>query len=368
MNNTEKGKSSSNSTVKLMLILFVLMVALAGMFVFISSQNTKLKTRVRELEAELYEAEKSPPEDITVIDGDTVDTNGTNTETGEAVTDDTDSQAVTEAPVLPQFEAFTDDYGNIVPAAVIYDNGTERWDFPFIEGKGSAPVDFSEVRVEDDDRYRRAIYDKDGNKLTRFGIDVSKHQGSVNWQAAADDGVEFAFIRAGARGYETGKLTEDDRFADNYRGAKDAGLAVGVYYFSQATNAEEGREEALYVVNILRDHGCLLELPVVFDWEKIGGGEIARTDDTPMEDITDACAAFCETIEENGYKAMFYSNIRSAFFHYDIERLPYDMWLADYGDTTAYIYDYRFWQYSQSGRVEGVDGFVDYDLWFTDEE
>ncbi len=364
MSNTKSDtnkKAKTDSSIKLMLALLVLMLALAGMFVFISSQNTKLKSQVNALEQELADVKARKGMDLTVLTSPQTEESAAESENGDAAEE---APVQTEAAAIPPaFEEFTDADGNIVPAAVIYDNGTERWDFPYIEGKGSAPLDFSKVRVENDEKYHRTVYDKDGNRISRFGIDVSKHQGRIDWQSVADDGVEFVFIRVGARGYETGKLTEDERFAENYRGAKDAGLAVGVYYFSQAINEEEGREEAQFVADILKDNGCLLELPVVFDWEKIGGGEIARTDDTPMEDITAACDAFCSTIKDAGYSTAFYSNIRSAFFHYDLSELPYDMWLADYGDTTGFIYDYRFWQYSQSGMVNGVDSFVDFNIW-----
>lgn len=365
--NKNNGK---NSNLSLILALLALMLVLAAMFIYISSQNTELKNEINQLRSERVmdqmksgskkndpaEQPEQPADDNTAAQDDTVA--------------DTPAETVSEAGALPTVSSyieFVDDNGKIVPAYVIYDNGNERMDFPIIEGAKRSKYDFDELTVEQDDKNRRAVYDKDGKKLTKFGIDVSKHQGEIDWNAVAAEGVEFAIIRAGVRGYETGNFSDDTSFMDNYRGAKAAGLDVGAYFFSQATNADEGREEAEHLIQMFANEGCSFELPVFFDWERIGNGETARTDDIADGELNNACAAFCETIENAGYTPAYYTNIRTAFFDYDISGLPYRKWIADYGETNPYIYDYSFWQYSESGVINGINAFVDLDLWFFDE-
>ena len=358
--NKNNGK---NSNLSLILALLALMLVLAAMFIYISSQNTELKNELTQLKSERVmeqmksgtqktaEAEEPPAEQAAVQDA------------PESAPAETAADAGT-LPTVSSYIEFVDNNGKIVPAYVIYDNGNERMDFPIIEGAKRSKYDFDELTVEQYDKNRRAVYDKDGKKLTKFGIDVSKHQGEIDWNAVAADGVEFAIIRAGVRGYETGNFSDDTVFMDNYRGAKAAGLDVGAYFFSQATNADEGREEAEHLIQLFANEGCTFELPVFFDWERIGNGETARTDDIADGELNNACAAFCETIENAGYTPAYYTNIRTAFFDYDISGLPYRKWIADYGETNPYIYDYSFWQYSESGVINGINAFVDLNLWF----
>ena len=349
-----------NKNASLLLALCGLMAVLAVMFVYISSQNTTLKNRVSKLQNELVEEQmkRSSGAAQELSDEPAV---------SEAAAPETSEAPVPEADT-GRFEEFTDENGNVVPAVVIYDDGTDRWDFPVIEGAERFKYDFSELSVHTDENLHRVVYDKDGKKISKFGIDVARHQGVIDWQAVAEDGVEFAFIRAGARGYETGAFLDDLYFEDNFRGAKEAGLDVGVYFFSQALDAEEGREEAEYVIEKLRAGGFEPDLPVVFDWERITSGEYARTDEIEDGELNSACTAFCEAVSEAGYQPAFYTNIRTAFFDYDVSELPYTKWVANYGKTNPYIYDYSFWQYSESGVINGIDAFVDLDIWFTEEE
>ena len=100
-----------------------------------------------------------------------------------------------------------------------------------------------------------------------LGIDVSDYQGDIDWAAVKASGIDFAMIRAGYRGATRGKLNEDSKFADNYTGAKDAGVKVGIYFFSQATSVTEAEEEAGYVLQLLQNKS--VDYPVVFDWEQM---------------------------------------------------------------------------------------------------
>lgn len=141
-------------------------------------------------------------------------------------------------------------------------------------------------------------YLQDGQVVSHKGIDVSKHQGNIDWNKVAADGVEFAFIRVGLRGYGTeGKLVEDDTFEQNVKGALQAGIKVGVYFYSQAITDEELLEEANLVLEKVKPYN--IELPIVFDVEKVSGGK-GRANDLSVEERTRLTALFCQTIQDAG--------------------------------------------------------------------
>ena len=192
-----------------------------------------------------------------------------------------------------------------------------------------------------------------------IGIDVSTHQETIDWQAVADSGVEFAIIRAGFRGSSRGDLYEDDCFAGNLEGAKEAGLKIGVYFFSQAVNEEEAIEEAKYVCNLLE--GVSLDLPVFYDWEYLEG-RVPQPWDAPM---TECAVAFCEEIKIAGYEPGVYFNQDYGRSYLDLIKLQdYTLWLAEYGESPDFPYLYHCIQYSDSGTVPGIEGDVDLDLMF----
>lgn len=195
------------------------------------------------------------------------------------------------------------------------------------------------------------------NLALRTGVDVSDHQGEIDWQAVADAGIDFAIIRCGWRGYSAGGLNEDTYFRRNIEGAQAAGLDVGVYFFSQATSLAEGAEEAVYTLKLLE--GYDLQLPVWFDWERIDT-DTARTDDTPGSVVTDACLIFCEILESEGYEAGVYTYLNLAYYTYELDRLAgLPFWLGDPGDFPEFYYDHDIWQYTFTGSVPGIDKEVD---------
>ena len=201
---------------------------------------------------------------------------------------------------------------------------------------------------------------------SRTGIDVSVHQQEIDWQAVAADGIQFAVLRVGARGYSEGALIEDSFFQQNYDGAKAAGLDVGAYFFSQAVTADEAREEAEYALTLL--DGRALDLPVFYDWETIDG-DTARTDGLDPETVTACAVAFCETVEAGGYSAGCYCNGMLGYLTYDLSALQdYPIWYAEYGDWPSFAYAHSFWQYSKTGTVAGIEGNVDLDLQFLPDE
>lgn len=207
-------------------------------------------------------------------------------------------------------------------------------------------------------------YTVNGDTCSYFGIDVSSYQGDIDWQLVREDGVEFAFLRLGFRGYgEEGNIRLDDKFEANYEGAHNAGIDVGVYFYSQAISVEEAIEEAHFVLDKL--NGRTLEYPIVFDWETIFTGseeDIPRTEEVMPHTLTLSAIAFCETIQDAGYEAMIYTNKRQAVLKYDMRQLAnYPVWLAQYNTTLSYIYDFDIWQYGV-GTVDGIEGDVDFNI------
>ena len=194
------------------------------------------------------------------------------------------------------------------------------------------------------------------------GVDVSSHQGAIDWSAVAGDGIDFAILRIGNRGYSQGALSLDEQFEANYDGATENGLKTGVYFFSQAVSVEEAQAEAAFVLAAL--NGRQLDLPVVFDWETIDTDD-ARTDGVDSQTATACCLAFCGAIQEAGYDAAFYCNGMLGYLQYDLSQLQkLDAWYAEYSDFPGFAYAFRLWQYSKTGTVAGISGDVDLNLWF----
>ena len=216
--------------------------------------------------------------------------------------------------------------------------------------------------------YTPEDFEYEGNYLTctagesRLGVDVSSHQGVIDWQAVAAEGVEFAMIRIGVRGYLEGEINTDSMARANIEGAKAAGLDVGVYFFSQAVTRQEAAREAAWCVTFLED--MELDMPLVYDWEHVASDE-ARTADLEDRDLLTACArSFCDVVKAAGYEPMVYFNVYQAKDLYDLTALQdYGFWLAQYLDGLDFPHAVDLWQYTESGEVDGIQGKVDLDLW-----
>lgn len=197
------------------------------------------------------------------------------------------------------------------------------------------------------------------------GIDVSSWQYDIDWEAVADAGAEFAMIRIGYRGSESGRLNADKYAQQNLAGAKEAGLHIGVYFFSQALTREEAEEEAYYVLGVIQDLD--ITMPVVFDWEKVDN-EKSRSVNMDRRTLTDCALTFLETIEIAGYDAMVYFNpYQSRNLLYLAELKQYDFWLANYTDRMDFPYKVKMWQYTDSGNIPGIDTPCDFNIYFPDE-
>lgn len=205
----------------------------------------------------------------------------------------------------------------------------------------------------------------DNEQLLLTGIDVSVFQGEIDWEQVAADNIDFVMLRVGFRGYGSKGLMEvDANFLTNYHGAVDAGLDVGVYFYSQATTAAEAIEEADLVLETIQ--GLNITYPVAFDWEYVDNAQ-ARTANMTGLQITECAKAFCDRISSAGYTSVIYFNCEIGYFEYDLSQLTdYDFWLAEYGRYPSFLYDYKMWQYTADGTVSGISGAVDINVSLVD--
>lgn len=223
-----------------------------------------------------------------------------------------------------------------------------------------SPYDFSGLSQQNG----RFSYSENGTGKSQTGIDVSEMQGVIDWKQVANDGIQFAFVRVGYRGTTEGGLFADARLDENLNGATSAGLQVGVYFYSQATSVEEAQEEADFVLSQL---DCRkLDLPITFDHEKDTTVN-ARGNDVDRNTLTAAALAFCQRVEQAGYRSMVYGN------KVDIARMNLDslgnrpIWFAEYNALQpSGQFDFVLWQYSNTGSVAGISTPVDMNLRFTD--
>lgn len=213
---------------------------------------------------------------------------------------------------------------------------------------------------------------KEETKHLAYGIDVSKYQENIDWQAVKNDGIDFAMIRVGFRGYEGATLNVDPFFHKNMEGAIKAGLDVGVYFFTQAINTKEAVEEAEFVLNLIKKYK--ITYPVVIDTEYANEQHTGRADGLSKDVRTSAVKVFCDTIKNKGYTPMIYGNKWWFMDMLDMSKLGnYDVWLAHYTGATQdspfdnmsdYNGNYTMWQYTDIGRVNGINTFVDCNIAF----
>ena len=201
-----------------------------------------------------------------------------------------------------------------------------------------------------------------GQIASKKGIDVSKFQGKIDWQKVANDGVDFAYIRLGYRGYGSGKIVTDDTYEYNIENCNAAGLDTGVYFFTEAISEKEAIEEADYVLENIRDYQ--IDLPIVIDVEESASSD-SRTKDLTKEERTDIVIAFCNRIKEAGHEVMIYGNLKSMMIMMDMEKLEgYDKWFAYYKYPLRFPYKMRMWQYTANGEVDGIKSSVDMNIAF----
>ena len=228
------------------------------------------------------------------------------------------------------------------------------------------PCEYDYTKLKDNEGLK-SYKDPENGICARVGLDISESEGEIDWQQVKEWGADFVIIRAGYRTYgEGGELVLDVGFEQNIQGAAEAGLDVGVYFFSQAISQAEAVEEAEFVLEQIENYD--IKGPIVYKLEDIGE-EDARTDGNTVEQYTDNCISFCETIEEAGYESMIYADMKWMAFALNLEKLSgYEFWYADYQDEPQCPYDFSMWQYTEIGVVPGIESNVNINLWFTEEE
>lgn len=247
----------------------------------------------------------------------------------------------------------------------IYDIDDGYMNVPYDPGLPHHAYEWEKLRTEKQTGFLN--YEDKAYAGQKTGIDVSKFQGNIDWEKVKESGIDFVMIRMGYRGYSNGKLMLDEKFEQNIKGAADAGIKTGVYFFSQAVNAEEAEEEAEFVLKHIRDYE--ITYPVTFDTEKIKFDEF-RADGLTPEALTEITKTFCSIVKEAGYRPMIYANSQWLTTKLNLEELTeYDIWYADYeytdhGNTPRYPYRFAMWQYSNQGRIDGIEGLVDLNLFF----
>lgn len=266
------------------------------------------------------------------------DTNEAEIAVSDSVTQDSE---VSEPEILKFLDAYKEEY------SVEINRG-----FPFNDYNVNSFIHDGNRVTYDDDKY-----------TSRYGIDVSHHQGNaINWKEVAKSGVEFAIIRVAYRGYTYGDIHADKYGISNIKKALEEGLDVGVYIFSQAINEEEALAEAEFVTDLLAKNNItpeMLTMPVVFDPESIRKDE-ARTDNISGEQFTKNTRVFCDAIKAAGFSPCVYSNMLWEAYMLDLEALSdIPVWYADYEPLPQTPYAFTMWQYSESITVPGIAGRVD---------
>ena len=192
------------------------------------------------------------------------------------------------------------------------------------------------------------------------GVDVSAFQRDIDWQQVKDSGIRFAMLRLGYRGYESGKLVEDEYIQKNLEKCQEVGMPIGAYFFSQALTIQEVDEEIEFMLKVLGEYQ--LHMPIVLDWEI--PTEDARTAKMDARTLTALQEYFCKTMTEKGYTPMVYFNWhQSNTLLYLNELEEYPFWLALYTNRMTYPYHVEMWQYTASGRVPGIPGDVDINVY-----
>lgn len=224
------------------------------------------------------------------------------------------------------------------------------------------------IAEEEDTAQKDALADADDTEIVdvrdlgeegQMGIDVSKWNGEIDWDRVQNAGITYAIIRCGYRGSSTGALVEDPYFRQNIQGALAAGLKVGVYFFTQATNEVEAVEEASMALALCE--GYKITYPIFIDSEGAGGN--GRADGLDMDTRTRVCQAFCETVEDAGYSGGVYGSRNWFRTMLQMDMLSdHIIWLAEYRENPVYGGSYHFWQYTSSGSVDGIEGRVDLDI------
>lgn len=233
---------------------------------------------------------------------------------------------------------------------------TDPWyKISYSNGYGYVSADYNYVKLSNEDNPYQP-----SNSTAVKGVDVSYHQGDINWEKVKNSGVKFAIIRAGSG------TKEDIKFKANIEGALNAGMEVGVYWFSNAYTVNSAKDEAQKCMEVISPYKNELSFPVFFDYEEY---TIKSAQDNEvnlsLSSVSNICETFLSKLKLNGYKCGIYTNKTvSKFYISDNLRNSYDFWIAQYNDKCTYWGKYTMWQYSKSGKVDGINGNVDLNYYY----
>lgn len=242
---------------------------------------------------------------------------------------------------------------------ITYADGEEEWVLinPYLEQN---TYDFSQLS----EKNGKMLYYEDGRQSSYLGVDLSKYNEEVDFQLLKESGIDFVMLRLGARGYGSGQIMLDEKFTDYITRAAQAGLHIGVYFYSQAITKEEAIEEANFVIQNLANYK--LTYPVAFDMEYVEN-DTARVEALTREEKTTIAKAFLDTVKDAGYKPMVYGTKEWLIKEIDLTKLTdYDIWLSSQEDAPDYPYQFQMWQYSLKGSINGVTGNADMNISFVD--
>lgn len=246
---------------------------------------------------------------------------------------------------------------------VIYPDGTSQW---VMINAYIAKNDYDYTGLVYEEPYMR--YYADGKKISKQGIKVDDSYGTINFSRVEDDGIDYCIIRLGKRGYSTGAITMDENCLTYMKEAKEAGLGIGVSFYSQAINEAEAIEEANLVVQVLQQAEIRPDYPVVFDLELVNN-DTSRTENLTKNQLTAITKAFCNTISQNGYTPAVYGNKYWLLRKLDLTQLSgYNIWLSKEGDVPDYPYEFAMWEYKQDAKIDGIAGNVSLSISFIDYE
>lgn len=267
-----------------------------------------------------------------------------------------ESSETSEEPEKPDLE---DEMSDGYRTLITYPDGSEEW----VAINSSIPANTYELTnlIRHGNMMKYFVGDK---QVSYVGVRISEESDYVDFTDLKKAGVDFCMIRVGARGYSTGQLVVDDNFKDNIKGATDAGLDVGVYFFSQAVSEEEARAEAALVLEQIREYD--VDYPIAFDMEYILNDD-SRIDELSRNDKTKIARAFLQDIETAGYKPILYGSKAWLIQEINLLKLEgYDVWLGEPGDIPDYPYQFMMWEYSDSAKIDGISGYANMSISFID--
>lgn len=210
-------------------------------------------------------------------------------------------------------------------------------------------------------------YYENGTNISHMGVHINKSSGNVNFKKLKEAGVEYVILRLGLRGYQNGAISIDERYEEYLAQAKEAGLEIGLSFYSQAITPDEAVEEANILLSYIGENR--ISYPIVFDMQTISN-DTSRTENLSKISVTQIATAFCDTIKNAGYSPMIYGNKYWLLRRMDLTKLAdYDIWLSQEEDTPDYPYKFAMWEYTKNGKIDGIEGeaslsisFIDYTM------